>query len=94
MKTIKRKLHTNNQSGFTTNASTYSGFITFSCSPNPMRQGIAFKLCKEVGWVVKDEWGFDKLHLRVESSNNVVRALYVKHLNYRLEWFEKGAIAL
>jgi hypothetical protein len=58
------------------------------------RQGIVFKLCKEVGWVVEDEWGFNKLHLRVESSNNVVRALYEKHLNYRLEWFEKGAMAL
>lgn len=63
-------------------------------SPNHRRQGIAFILCKEVERVVKDEWGFDKLHLRVESSNDAARALYEKHLNYRLEWVEKGAIAL
>jgi len=31
MKTIKIKLPTNSQSGYTTDASTYSGFIKFSC---------------------------------------------------------------
>jgi ribosomal protein S18 acetylase RimI-like enzyme len=34
--------------------------------------------------VVKGEWGFGKVQLRVESSNDAVRALYEKHLNYQL----------
>lgn len=63
-------------------------------SPNHRRQGIAFKLCKEVERVVKDEWSFDKLHLRVESSNDAARALYEKYLNYRLDWVERDAVAL
>lgn len=63
-------------------------------SPNYRRQGIAFRLCKEVERVVKEEWSFDTLHLRVESSNDAARALYEKYLNYQLEWVERDAVAL
>jgi ribosomal protein S18 acetylase RimI-like enzyme len=63
-------------------------------SPNYRRQGIAFKLCKEVERLVKEEWSFDTLHLRVESSNDAARALYEKYLNYQLEWVERDAVAL
>lgn len=63
-------------------------------SPLHRRQGIALKLCKEVERVAREEWGFDKLYLRVESSNDAARALYERQLDYRLEWVEKGAVAL
>ena len=72
------------------------GVVLSNLAVNPSfrRNGVALDLCKEVERIAKEEWGFDKLCLRVESSNAAARALYEKKLKYHLIWTEKDAIAL
>ena len=63
-------------------------------NPSFRRNGVALRLCNEVERIAKEDWGFDELYLRVESSNVAARALYETQLSYRLAWVEKNAVAL
>eukprot|EP00591_Stephanopyxis_turris_P010817 CAMPEP_0195507808 /NCGR_PEP_ID=MMETSP0794_2-20130614/1181_1 /TAXON_ID=515487 /ORGANISM="Stephanopyxis turris, Strain CCMP 815" /LENGTH=285 /DNA_ID=CAMNT_0040634607 /DNA_START=122 /DNA_END=979 /DNA_ORIENTATION=- len=65
-----------------------------SVSPNARRMGLGKKLCLEAERVVKEEWGFDEIYLRVEADNSGARGLYENTLNYKLDWVEEGAVAV
>jgi ribosomal protein S18 acetylase RimI-like enzyme len=60
---------------------------------NHRRKGIAQVLCQRVDEIVKEEWGFESLSLRVEASNSPARKLYEESLNFKSVWSEPDAMA-
>ena len=61
--------------------------------PTQRRRGVAKILCEKVESLVKDEWGFDRMYLRVEAGNAPARKLYEEKLAYELVWSEPNAPA-
>jgi len=51
-------------------------------SPKARRQGIAQQLCAEAERLVRSEWGYDELYLRVEAENEAARGLYEGKLGF------------
>lgn len=50
---------------------------------NARRRGVAQALCDEVE-VLADDWGYDEIHLLVESENAAAKTLYEKKLGYQI----------
>lgn len=64
-------------------------------SPNARRMGIGTRLCKEVERVVKDDWEFDNIYLRVEAQNAPARQTYEgANLGYKEVFSEPSRTAL
>jgi ribosomal protein S18 acetylase RimI-like enzyme len=58
------------------------------------RRGVARALCQEVEAMAGEDWGFDEVHLLVESENTAARTLYEKKLGYKPVFMNEGATAL
>jgi len=63
-------------------------------SPDARRKGLAMKLCTEAARIVKEEWGFDQIFLRVEAENEAARGLYEKKLGFEQQYAKQGAVAV
>jgi len=62
-------------------------------SPNARRSGIAQTLCNEAE-ILASEWGYEKIHLLVESDNTAARKLYEDKLGYSFSFEKKAACGL
>ena len=62
-------------------------------SPNARRRGVAAKLCA-IAEAQAKEWDFDKVYLKVETSNQAARALYEDRFGYKPLYTQENALAL
>jgi ribosomal protein S18 acetylase RimI-like enzyme len=62
-------------------------------SAQARRRGVAKTLCEEAEALARD-WGYNEIHLLVESENTPARKLYQDKLGYKTAFTKKSAVAM
>lgn len=63
-------------------------------STKARRRGVAQTLCRDIELLAKEDWGYNAIHLLVESENSAARALYEKKLGFQPIRTNENATAL